>query len=61
MSTKTKRVIQEMPYKDNQWFQMIPNDEVLWFECCECGLSHEFEFDIKNRKELGIKIRGLNE
>ena len=34
--------------------------EILRFECCDCSLTHDFEFDIKNKKEIGLIIRRNN-
>ena len=34
--------------------------QILRFECCDCSLTHDFEFDIKNKKEIGVTIKRNN-
>lgn len=30
--------------------------EILRFECCDCGLTHDFGFNIKGKHKLEITI-----
>ena len=46
--------------KEGKEFNLNSVEQLLRFECCECGLTHDFEFKIKNKKEIGIIIKRNN-
>lgn len=37
---------------DGEGFTFDPTETYLRFACCDCGLVHEFAFDVKGKKEL---------
>jgi hypothetical protein len=47
--------------KEGKEFKLNTSEQILRFECCECSLCHDFEFNIKNEKEIGIMIKLTNE
>ena len=46
--------------EEGREFIVQTKKEMLRFECCDCGLTHDFEFDIKNKKEIGVAIKRNN-
>lgn len=46
--------------EEGKEFMVRVKKEILRFECCDCKLTHDFEFDIKNKKEIGIVIKRNN-
>jgi len=46
--------------KEGEEFNLNTVEQLLRFECCDCNLTHDFEFKIKNKKEIGITIKRNN-
>ncbi|MBA7541386.1 hypothetical protein ES705_33698 [subsurface metagenome] len=46
--------------KEGEEFSLDTNEQILRFECCDCGLTHDFKFGIKNRQEIKIIIKRNN-
>ena len=46
--------------KEGEAFILHTVGQLLRFECCECSLTHDFNFKIKNKKEIEIIIQRNN-
>ena len=43
--------------KEGKEFLLKTDKQLLRFECCNCGLTHDFEFKIINKEKIGIIIK----
>lgn len=41
-------------------FKICPEEQVLHFACCDCGLVHEWVYEIKGDKQIVMTARRLN-
>ena len=46
--------------KEKDEFNLDTTEQILRFECCDCRLTHDFKFDIKNKKKIGVTIKRNN-
>ena len=41
-------------YKDDVKTVVIPNKQILRFQCCDCGLVHDIEFEAKSDNPITV-------
>jgi len=46
--------------EEGKEFLLKTKEEILRFECCDCSLTHDFKFDVKNKEKIGIIIKRNN-